>query len=32
MGRVWCARCWGVGEQFPMVICRVCDGTGEVDE
>lgn len=25
----WCDRCAGVGEQFPMVVCRLCKGTGE---
>ena len=26
----WCPRCWGVGEQFPAVICERCGGTGVV--
>jgi hypothetical protein len=26
----WCSRCWGVGEQFPGVICQICKGCGEV--
>lgn len=23
-----CEQCWGVGEQFPLVICTLCKGTG----
>lgn len=23
-----CSRCFGVGEQFPMVVCRLCNGSG----
>lgn len=28
MEEEWCANCSGIGEQFPMVICTVCKGTG----
>jgi hypothetical protein len=31
MASEWCPRCWGVGEQFPMVVCQMCKGCGEVE-
>lgn len=31
MASAWCPRCWGVGEQFPMVICEACKGRGEIE-
>lgn len=27
----WCEQCMGTGEQFPMVVCRKCNGVGELE-
>lgn len=24
----WCENCGGIGEQFPLVVCVSCGGTG----